>query len=90
MKRNCNIQNITIILQILYFIGRNFFEQLFGGGGHLFCLSCLDKYVKSRLNFADDEDREYITEECIQCPVCRRDINLCSDCNHAKFECGCE
>jgi len=33
MKRNCNIQNITIILQILYFIGRNFFEQLFGGGG---------------------------------------------------------
>lgn len=58
--------------------------------GHLFCLSCLDKYVKTRLNFLDDEDRECIVDEGIPCPVCRRDINLCSECNHANFECSCE
>ena len=58
--------------------------------GHLFCLSCLDKYVKTRLNFVDDEDRECIIEEGIPCPVCCRDINLCSECNHATFECSCD
>jgi len=59
--------------------------------GHFFCLGCLDKYVKSRLKYTDDENlSEEVVEDCIPCPVCRRDIKLCQDCEHANFDCICK
>jgi hypothetical protein len=56
---------------------------------HLFCLKCLNDYVKSRLNYNDDE-HEHIIDDGIPCPVCRRDLYMCEHCDYARFECICE
>jgi hypothetical protein len=56
---------------------------------HRFCLECLDTYVNSKLNYTEDEN-EHVIDGGIPCPVCRRDIQLCNDCNYAVFECICK
>jgi len=56
---------------------------------HRFCLECLDKYVKSKLNYSDD-DNEHVIEGGITCPVCRRNLHMCHRCNYAKFNCICK
>ena len=47
--------------------------------GHRFCLSCLDKYAKSKSDI----------EEEITCPTCRRNIEYCHECSNPKSECDC-
>jgi len=56
---------------------------------HRFCLECLDTYVKSKLDYTD-EDNEHVIEGGIPCPVCRRDLHLCYNCNYAQFNCICK
>ena len=56
---------------------------------HLFCLKCLDSYVKSRLRYNDD-DNEHIIDGGIPCPVCRRDLHMCEQCGYARFDCICD
>ena len=56
---------------------------------HRFCLECLDIYVKSKLDYTDD-DNEHVIEGGIPCPICRRNINLCINCEYARFECICK
>jgi len=56
---------------------------------HRFCLECLDTYVKSKLNYTDD-DNEHVMDGGIPCPVCRRDLQLCYDCEYARFNCICK
>jgi hypothetical protein len=56
---------------------------------HRFCLECLDTYVNSKLTYTEDED-ENVIDGGIPCPVCRRDIQLCNDCNYSMFKCICK
>lgn len=56
---------------------------------HRFCLECLDIYVKSKLDFTDD-DNEHVIDDGIPCPICRRDLQLCCVCEYAFFECICK
>jgi hypothetical protein len=45
----------------------------------------------SKLKYTDDENlSEEVLEDSIPCPVCRRDIKLCQDCEHANFDCICK
>jgi len=48
--------------------------------GHHFCLSCLDKYVQSKID----------KEEDVTCPTCRRNIEYCSECERSRYECDCK
>ena len=48
--------------------------------GHHFCLACLDKYTRSQMKKQGN----------VTCPTCRRNIEHCSECACAKFECGCK
>ena len=56
---------------------------------HRFCLECLDTYVKSKLDYTDD-DNEHVIDGGIPCPVCRRDLYLCYNCEYAHFNCICK
>ena len=56
---------------------------------HRFCLECLDTYVKSKLDYTDD-DNEHVIDGGIPCPVCRRDLQLCYNCDYARFNCICK
>jgi hypothetical protein len=51
---------------------------------HRFCLSCLDRYVKSRI-LPEGE----LKENCIPCPVCKRDLKYCDDCENPNYDCIC-
>ena len=52
---------------------------------HRFCLSCLDKYVKNKLL-----PEGGLKDNCILCPVCRRNLVFCNICVNAKYECTCD
>jgi hypothetical protein len=54
---------------------------------HRFCLSCLHKYVKSRL-----EPSEYGGVDVkggIPCPTCRQNLEVCLYCGKAQYDCEC-
>ena len=54
---------------------------------HRFCLECLDIYVKSKVNYTEDNN-EHIIDDSIPCPICKR--KLCCICDYAKFDCICK
>lgn len=56
---------------------------------HRFCLECLDTYVKSKLNYTEDEN-EHVIDGGIPCPICRQNLELCCICDYAKFDCICK
>lgn len=56
---------------------------------HRFCLDCLDTYVKSKLNYTHDKN-EHVIDGGIPCPVCRRNLQLCYNCEQPQFNCICK
>jgi hypothetical protein len=56
---------------------------------HRFCLECLDIYVKSKLNYTEDNN-EHVIDQGIPCPICRKNLELCCVCKYAKFNCICK
>ena len=53
------------------------------------CIALQDKYVKSKLDFTDD-DNEHVIDDGIPCPICRRNLQLCCICEYAFFDCICK
>ena len=57
--------------------------------GHRFCLSCLDTYIKSKLEPSDYGSLKTKEGQTLSCPTCRSNIENCKDCSKACYQCNC-
>ena len=57
--------------------------------GHLFCLPCLNQWAKHE--YIQELKNERLDEEVdvFRCPMCRANLQWCTECYSATFECTC-
>ena len=58
--------------------------------GHRFCLTCLDTYVKSKLEPSDYGCFAIKEGYNLDCPTCRKNIENCCNCSKARCQCECQ
>lgn len=58
--------------------------------GHRFCLTCLDSYIKSKLEPGDYGSFVIKEGQILNCPTCRSNIENCRNCSRASWQCECQ